>query len=56
MTIESGIIKNGEFSGQPWEITRIGEEHYILYIGGEFWASADCIAELSLEIKRIENE
>ena len=56
MVMKCGFIIRGEYAGQRWEITRQpqSKEHYMLTIGGKFWASSDNMRSLLDEVTALD--
>lgn len=55
MIMKSGYVFDGEYAGKRWEIKRIGEEHYRLTVGGDFYASADNQRQLLDELPELDD-
>lgn len=56
MIMKSGYVLDGEYAGKRWEIERIGEEHYRLTVGGDFYASADNQRQLLDELTELDGK
>lgn len=54
MIMKCGYVLAGELVGKFWEIENVGEDHYVLNIGGEFFASADNQRQLLDEVAALD--
>lgn len=54
MLVTSGYIINGEQAGKYWEIEMVSGGHYVLTIGGNFYASADSRRALLDELNALD--
>lgn len=54
MLVTSGYIINGDQAGKYWEIEMVSNCHYVLTIGGDFYASADSRRALLDELNALD--